>query len=44
VQAAKAAGVASIAVTWGRIHSRERLRREEPDVVVETTEELLAAL
>ena len=44
VQAAKAAGVASIAVTWGRIHSRERLEREEPDVVVETAEELLAAL
>ena len=44
VQAAKAAGTASIAVTWGRIHSRERLEREEPDVVVETAEELLAAL
>jgi pyrophosphatase PpaX len=44
VQAAKAAGVGSIAVTWGRIHERERLEREEPDTVVETVEELLAAL
>jgi pyrophosphatase PpaX len=44
VQAAKAAGTASIAVTWGRIHSRERLEREEPDVVVDTVGELLAAL
>jgi pyrophosphatase PpaX len=44
VQAAKAAGIAPFAVTWGRIHSRERLEREGPDVVVETAEELLAAL
>lgn len=44
VQAAKAAGVGSIAVTWGRIHERERLERETPDTVVETVEELLAAL
>ena len=44
VQAAKAAGLASVAVTWGRIHSRERLERERPDAVAETVEELLAAL
>jgi pyrophosphatase PpaX len=44
VQAAKAAGIGSIAVTWGRIHSRERLEREEPDAVVDDVEELLAAL
>jgi pyrophosphatase PpaX len=44
VLAAKAAGIGSIAVTWGRIHSRERLEREAPDAVVETVEELLAAL
>ncbi len=44
VQAAKAAGASSIAVTWGQIHSRERLERERPDAVVETVEELLAAL
>ena len=43
VRAAKAAGIGSIAVTWGRIHSRERLEREAPDVVVETADELLAA-
>jgi pyrophosphatase PpaX len=44
MQAAKAARMGSIAVTWGRIHSRERLERESPDVVVETVEELLGAL
>jgi pyrophosphatase PpaX len=44
VQAAKAAGMGSIAATWGRIHSRERLEREEPDAIVESVEELLAAL
>jgi pyrophosphatase PpaX len=44
VQAAKAAGIGSIAVTWGRIHSRERLEREEPDGVADDVEELLAAL
>jgi pyrophosphatase PpaX len=44
VQAAKAAGVAAVAVTWGGIHSRERLERERPDALVDTTEELLAAL
>ena len=44
VQAAKAAGVGAVAVTWGRIHSRERLEREEPDAVADTVEELLAAL
>ena len=44
VQAAKAAQVGSVAVTWGRIHSRARLEREEPDTVVDTVEELLGAL
>jgi len=44
VQAAKAAGTGSIAVTWGRIHSRERLEREQPDAVVDTVEELLASV
>ena len=44
VQAAKAAGIASIAVTWGRIHSRERLEREAPDAMVENVKELLGAL
>jgi pyrophosphatase PpaX len=44
IQAAKAAEVGSVAVTWGRIHSRARLEREEPDAVVDTVEELLGAL
>jgi pyrophosphatase PpaX len=44
IQAAKAAQVGSVAVTWGRIHSRTRLEREEPDAVVDTVEELLGAL
>ena len=43
-RAAKAAGVHSVAVTWGRIHPRERLEAEEPDTVVDTAEELLAVL
>ena len=44
VMAAKAAGMHSIAVTWGRIHDRERLEREAPDAVVDTAEELLEHL
>jgi pyrophosphatase PpaX len=44
IQSAKAAGAGSIAVTWGRIHDRERLAAEEPDAIVDTPEELLAAL
>lgn len=44
VQAAKAACIASVAVTWGRIHSRERLERERPDAVVDDMEQLLGAL
>jgi pyrophosphatase PpaX len=44
VQAAKAAGMYSVAVTWGRIHDRSRLERVEPDAIVDTAEELLAAL
>jgi pyrophosphatase PpaX len=44
IRAAKAAGVHSVAVTWGGIHPRERLEAEEPDAVVETAEELLGVL
>jgi pyrophosphatase PpaX len=44
VRAAKAAGVHAIAVTWGGIHPRERLEAEEPDAVVDSAEELLAAV
>jgi pyrophosphatase PpaX len=44
IRAAKAAGMRSVAVTWGRIHDRSRLEREQPDAIVDTAEELLAAL
>jgi pyrophosphatase PpaX len=44
IRAAKGAGMHSVAVTWGRIHPRERLEAERPDAVVESAEELLAAL
>jgi pyrophosphatase PpaX len=44
IRAAKAAGMGSIAVTWGRIHDRSRLEREEPDAIVDTAEELLAVV
>jgi pyrophosphatase PpaX len=44
VAAAKAAGVHAIGVTWGGIHARERMEAEGPDAVVDSTEELYAAL
>jgi pyrophosphatase PpaX len=44
VAAAKAAGVHAIGVTWGGIHTRERMEAEGPDAVVDTAEELHAAL
>jgi pyrophosphatase PpaX len=44
IRAAKAAGMTAVAVTWGRIHDRERLEHEHPDAIVDTAEELLAAL
>ncbi|MGC9973784.1 MAG: HAD-IA family hydrolase [Gaiellaceae bacterium] len=44
VEAAKAAGLRSVAVTWGGIHNQERLRSAEPDAVVSTPAELIAAL
>ena len=44
VRAAKAAGIYAIAVTWGRIHDREKLEAEEPDAIVDSAEELLAVL
>jgi pyrophosphatase PpaX len=44
MRAARAAGVHAVAVTWGGIHSHERLAAEGPDAVVHTAEELLAAL
>ena len=44
VRAARAAGMYAVAVTWGRIHDRDRLEREQPDAVVDTAEELFAVL
>lgn len=44
VRAAKAAGMASVAVTWGRIHDRSLLENEHPDAIVDTAEELLAVI
>ena len=44
IRAAKAAGMHAVAVTWGRIHDRERLEREQPDAIVERAEELLEQL
>src|SRR5262249_54334469 len=44
IRAAKAAGMFAVAVTWGRIHDRERLEREEPDARAERAEELLGIL
>ena len=44
IQAAKAAGAFAVAVTWGGIHSDERLLDAEPDAVVHEPEELLDVL
>jgi pyrophosphatase PpaX len=44
MRAAKAAGMAAIGVTWGKIHSRGALAAEEPAALVDTAEELLAVL
>jgi pyrophosphatase PpaX len=41
IRAAKAAGMYAVAVTWGRIHDRSVLEREQPDAIVDTAEELL---
>jgi pyrophosphatase PpaX len=41
VRAAKAAGVLAVAVSWGGIHTRERLEAEAPDAIVDRPEELL---
>ena len=44
IAAAKAAGMAAIAVTWGGIHSVERLLEEEPDAVAGAPDELYRRL
>ncbi len=44
VEAAQAAGLRSIAVTWGGIHDQQRLSLTGPDALVSSTAELAAAL
>ena len=44
IRAAKAAPMYSVAVTWGRIHDREKLEAERPAAIVDTAEELYDAL
>ncbi len=44
VRAAKAASVGAIAVTWGKIHSAEILRAEQPDALVDSPEDLYGVL
>jgi pyrophosphatase PpaX len=44
IRAAKAAEMYALAVTWGRIHDRAKLEREEPDAIVDTAEELFERL
>jgi pyrophosphatase PpaX len=44
LQAAQAAGIGSIGVTWGGIHGRERLEPEHPTALVDRPEELLGVL
>jgi pyrophosphatase PpaX len=44
VHAAKAAEMHAVAVTWGGIHDRKKLEREEPDAIVDTPEELHGVL
>ena len=44
VRAAKAAGVGAIAVNWGKIHSADALRAEQPDALVDDPERLYGVL
>ena len=44
VEAARRAGVYSVAVGWGGIHTREKLEAAGPDAFVESAEELLGRL
>jgi pyrophosphatase PpaX len=44
VEAGKAAGVFTVAVSWGKIHPDERLLEAGADVLVHTPEELLGVL
>ncbi len=44
IRAAKAAGMASVAVGWGGIHPLARLEAEEPDLVVDEPAQLVDVL
>jgi pyrophosphatase PpaX len=44
IRAAKTAGMHAVAVTWGGIHARATLEREQPDAIVDNAEELLDVL
>ncbi len=44
IRAAKAAGMASVAVAWGGIHPLARLEAEQPDVVVDEPAQLVDVL
>jgi pyrophosphatase PpaX len=44
IRAAKAAEMYAVAVTWGRIHDRSKLEREQPDAIVDSAEELFERL
>jgi pyrophosphatase PpaX len=44
IRAAKAAQMYAIAVTWGGIHDRPKLEREQPDAIVDSAEELYGVL
>lgn len=44
MQAARAARVSAVGVSWGGIHPRERLEREEPDAIVDAPPEVLDAV
>jgi pyrophosphatase PpaX len=44
IRAAKAAVMHAVAVTWGGIHDREKLEREQPDAIVDDPHELLDVL
>jgi pyrophosphatase PpaX len=44
MRAARAAGMFSVGVTWGRIHDRSLLEAEKPDAIVDSAEELLEHL
>ena len=44
IRAAKAAHMYSVAVTWGRIHDRDKLEAEQPAAIVDTADELYDSL